>query len=85
VGLVFNVLFAPFTGPYYGLRFVLNALREQVETESANREKALQEELAALNMRLEIGEITEQEFAEQEARVLEQLRESRSGGEPAGR
>jgi hypothetical protein len=51
-------------GPRFEAR---KALRDQVESESANREKSLQEELAALNMRLEIGEITEQEFEQQEA------------------
>jgi hypothetical protein len=73
VGLL-DILFAPFTGPYYGVRFVLNALREQVESESENQEQTLQEELVALNMRLEIGQISEEEFETEEAAVLAKLR-----------
>ena len=83
-GLLANVLLAPFTGPYYGLRFVMNALRQQVESESSSEEQRLQEELVALNMRLEIGEISESEFATKEAAVLEKLRAFRSGNEAGG-
>jgi hypothetical protein len=78
LGLLANVLLAPVMAPVAGLRFVLNALREQVESESVDVEKSLQEELRALNMRLEIGEIGEEEFEAKEAKVLEKLRASRS-------
>ncbi len=78
MGLLANVLLAPIMAPYAGVRFVLNALREQAESESFDVEKALQEELRALNMRLEVGEISEQEFETKEAEVLEKLRASRS-------
>jgi hypothetical protein len=81
VGLVTmlgNVLLAPVTGPYYGVKFVLNALREQVETVNANEERRLQEELIALNMRLELGEITEPEFAAQETALLARLKAFRA-------
>ena len=81
MGLITGILFAPVTGPYYGLRFVLNALKQQIESESANEEQRLQEELVALNMRLEIGEIEESEFETREAEVLEALRMLRAGGE----
>jgi hypothetical protein len=81
VGLITGILFAPVAGPYYGLRFVLNALKEQIESESANEERRLQEELVALNMRLEIGEISESEFEKKEAEVLEALRVFRAGGQ----
>jgi hypothetical protein len=84
MGLLANVLLAPIMAPVHGLRFVLNALREQVDAESANVGKALEEELRALNMRLEIGEIGEEEFETKEAEVLEKLRASRSeGGSPS--
>jgi hypothetical protein len=77
VGLI-AIVFAPVLGPYYGVRFVLNTLREKVEEESEHEEQRLQEELVALNMRLEIGEIGEKEFAQQEAAVLEKLKAFRA-------
>jgi len=79
VGLLVNVLLGPFTGPYYALRFVLGALNEQVESEFDNEEHRLQEELVALNMRLEMGELDEQEFEAKEAELLEKLRAFRGG------
>jgi hypothetical protein len=68
----------PVAGPYYGVRFVLNALRDEVERESEHEEQDLQEELVALNMRLEIGELAEEEFEAKEAAVLARLREIRA-------
>jgi hypothetical protein len=78
MGLLANVLLAPVMGPVYGLRFVLNTLREQAETASADEEQALQQDLVALNMRFELGEISEPEFEEKEAVLLEKLRAVRS-------
>jgi hypothetical protein len=78
MGLISDVLLAPLTGPVHGLRFVLNSLREQVDAESANEENGMQEELVALNMRLELGEITDEEFQAQESVVLEKLKALRA-------
>jgi hypothetical protein len=85
LGLLLNVLLGPFTGPYYGVRFVLSKIRDQVETERENQEQALQEELVALNMRLEIGELSEEEFEAKEAAVLQSLREFRESRAAASR
>ncbi|AKU94994.1 hypothetical protein AKJ09_01658 [Labilithrix luteola] len=79
LGLLTNVLLAPVTGPIYGVRFVLNALKTQAETELEGQEKHLQEELVALNMRMELGQISEPEFEEQEATLLKKLRNFRAG------
>ena len=58
------------------LRFVLDKVAAAVDTEM-NSDATLREELLAAQMRLELGEITEKEFAGIEADILESLREVR--------
>ena len=68
-----------------GLRFVLDKLAAAVDTE-LNDDMALREQLLAAQMRLELGELTHQEFEELEADVLARLRdirEQRQGEGPA--
>ncbi len=76
--LVGNVVLAPITAPVYGVKFVLGALAQEAESELGDREKRLKEELVALNMRLEIGDIGEAEFESREAELLEKLRAFRT-------
>jgi hypothetical protein len=57
-----------------GVRFVLSRLAEAVEAEMYD-ETALREELLAAQMKLELGEITDEEFAQIEEGVLAGLRE----------
>ena len=57
-----------------GVRFVLNKLLEAVDAEMYD-ESALREELLAAQMKVELGEITEKEFASIEEVVLAGLRE----------
>jgi Gas vesicle protein G len=68
-----------------GLRFVLDKIAAAVDTE-LNDDTALREQLLAAQMRLELGEISQEEFKRFEADVLARLREireRRQGGEPA--
>jgi hypothetical protein len=59
-----------------GVRFVLSKLAQAVDAE-LNDDTVLREELLAAQMRLELGEITEEEFAEIEADLLARIREVR--------
>lgn len=59
-----------------GLRFVLDKVVTAVEAEMDD-EKTLKEELLAAQMRLELGEMSEEEFTETEAALLARLREIR--------
>ena len=59
-----------------GLRFVLDKVATVVDTE-LNDDTALREQLLAAQMRVELGEISEAEFAALEAEILERLREIR--------
>jgi hypothetical protein len=68
-----------------GLRFVLRRLADAVDGE-LNDDTALREELLAAQMRLELGEIGEEEFAALERVLLDRIREIRErqrGAEPA--
>ena len=58
------------------IRFVIDKIAAAVETEM-NDETSLREQLLAAQMRVELGEMTEQEFAAIESDLLEQLREIR--------
>jgi hypothetical protein len=65
-----------------GIRFVLDKLAAATDQE-LNDDQALREQLLNAQMRVELGEITEEEFAALEAAVLERLRmirERREGG-----
>jgi hypothetical protein len=60
-----------------GIKFVLGKVAAAVDAE-LNDDSHLREELLAAQMRLELGEITEQEFTQFEADVLVRLREIRN-------
>lgn len=57
-----------------GVKFVLTRLAEAVESEMYD-ESALREELLAAQMKLELGEITEADFARIEEQIFESMRE----------
>jgi hypothetical protein len=59
-----------------GLRFVLDKVAAAVDTE-LNDDTALREQLLAAQMRVELGEMTPQEFDALEAEILVRLREIR--------
>jgi Gas vesicle protein G len=68
-----------------GIRFVLDKVAAAVDTE-LNDESALRGQLLAAQMRVEVGELSEEEFAAVERDVLARLREVRNrqqGGEAA--
>ena len=68
-----------------GIRFVLDKVAAAVDTE-LNDDTALREQLLAAQMRVELGEMTEEEFAVFEADILARLRdirERRQGSAPA--
>ena len=59
-----------------GLRFVFDKIAAAVDTE-LNDDTALREQLLAAQMRVELGEMTQVQFAELEADILARLREIR--------
>jgi hypothetical protein len=59
-----------------GIRFVLGKIAAAVESEVSD-DSRLREELLAAQMRLELGELSKEEFARFEADALARLREIR--------
>jgi gas vesicle protein GvpG len=59
-----------------GIKFVLRKIVDAVESQM-NDDSVLHEELLAAQMRLELGEITQEEFTVVEADILARLREIR--------
>jgi hypothetical protein len=59
-----------------GIKFVLGKIAAAVDSE-LNDDTVLREELLAAQMRLELGEISEKDFAAVEADLLARLREIR--------
>jgi hypothetical protein len=62
-----------------GIKFVLRKIVDAVEAQ-LNDDSVLHEELLAAQMRLELGEITQEEFAAVEADILARLRDIRQRG-----
>ena len=68
-----------------GIRFVLDKVAAAVETEM-NDDSALREQLLAAQMRLELGEMSQDEFDTYEADILARIRDIRErqrGGDVA--
>jgi hypothetical protein len=72
VGLLSNLLLFPITGPIHGLKFVLEQIQAQVDAQVLD-EGQVTADLMAIGLQHEMGEISDEEYAEQEAAVLEQL------------
>jgi hypothetical protein len=75
--MLFKLLGLPFWLPAAGIKFVFNQLLETAEQEMMD-DTPVKEALLELQMKLEEGELSEEEFAEQEAVLFQRLREIRA-------
>jgi len=66
-----------------GLRFVFDKIAAAVDTE-LNDDTSLREQLLAAQMRLELGEMAQDDFDQLEADILARLREIRDRRQGAG-
>ena len=66
-----------------GIRFVLDKIAAAVDTE-LNDDTALREQLLAAQMRVELGEMTQDDFDALEADILARLREIRERQQGSG-
>lgn len=74
--LLTDVLMSPITGPIHGFEFVLNSIKDQVESQTMDESK-VQGELMQLGLRAQTGEIDDAEYMAQEDALLEKLNEIR--------
>lgn len=72
MGLVTGLLLLPFTAPAHGFRFFLERIRDEAEAALLDEGRAFAE-LVDLSMRRNAGQLSDGEFAAQEAELLERL------------
>ena len=84
MGLLSKVLFFPVTGPIAGIRWSLNQVI-QVAEEELTDDTPVKQDLMELQMQLELGDITDEEYVEREAVLMARLREVRAWRERFGK
>jgi phage host-nuclease inhibitor protein Gam len=75
MGLLTDVLLLPIMGPVRGLAFIAKQVKDQVDAQCdpVRRAEQVQAELIRLSVRRDQGQISEEEYAAQEAALLAQL------------
>ena len=84
MGLLGKLLFFPITGPVAGIRWTLGKVQGVVEEELTD-DAPVKQQLMELQMQLELGDITDDEYVEREAVLMAQLREVRAWRERLGK
>ena len=84
MSLLGKVLFFPISGPVAGIRWSLNKV-VQVAEEELTDDAPVKQDLMELQMKLELGDITDEEYVEQEAALMARLREVRAWRERLGK
>jgi hypothetical protein len=74
--ILFKLLALPITAPVAGVRYCIEKVVEYAEHE-INDEEPVREQLLELQIELEEGRVTEDEYVEREAVILARLREIR--------
>lgn len=72
MGIISGLLLLPITGPVWGFRLLLERIRDEADAALRDEGRAFAE-LIGLSMRHNAGELSDAEFAEQEAEMLERL------------
>ncbi|NIQ55258.1 MAG: gas vesicle protein GvpG [Gammaproteobacteria bacterium] len=83
MGVLKHLLFWPVTGPSFLTRFSLEKVGDAVRTELTD-DAAVKEELMALQLQLELGTITEEEYTTRETELMDRLRRVREWRERYG-
>ena len=83
MGLLSKLLFFPVAGPEAGIRWTLGQVQKVAEQELTDDTK-IKNDLMELQLRLELGEIDEAEYAKAEGVLMQQLREVREWRERLG-
>jgi hypothetical protein len=73
VGLLIKLLAFPVMGPVKGLVWIAEKVLEQAESETYDPDK-VRGNLIELELRLDLGEITEEEYLQAEEILLDRLR-----------
>jgi len=82
--LIDDILLLPITGPIAGFRWVMKTIQNMADEELLN-DQPWKERLIELQMMLEVGDITEEQYAVEEKQVFTMLREIRARREEIAR
>ena len=82
--LLDDILLLPIKGPIAGFRWIMSTIQKMADEELMN-DQPWKERLIELQMRLELGELTEEEYAREEAEVFQALRDIRARKEEMAR
>jgi len=83
MGILKHLLFWPVTGPLYLIDFSLGKV-EGVVREELTDDTSVKAELLELQLALELGDITDDEYIQREAALMQRLREVREWREQFG-
>ena len=72
MSLLLNILGAPLLGPIKGMKWIAEKVDNVVRQTTSNKSK-LKSDLLELNMLLELGKVTEDEFAIKEKGILAEM------------
>jgi len=79
MGPLGSLLTVPVTGPLRGLLWLAEQLRDQAERELFDPDR-IRQQLTELELQLDLGRISEEEYEAAETALLEQLRHLRERG-----
>ena len=82
--LIDDILLLPITGPIAGFRWVMKTIQKMADEELMN-DQPWKERLIELQMKLELGEIAEEDYVREEAIVFQALRDIRARREEMAR
>ena len=82
--LVDDILLFPIKGPVAGFQWILRTVQQMANEELMN-DQPWKERLIELQMRLELGEISEEDYGREEAVVFQALRDIRARREEMAR
>jgi hypothetical protein len=83
MGLLTNILLSPFLGPIWGTKWTLDKVDRAVREELTD-DTPIKEDLMALQLLLESGEIDDAEYVRREAELMQRFREVREWREKLG-
>jgi hypothetical protein len=82
--LLDDILLFPIKGPIAGFRWIMSTIQKMADEELLD-DQPWKERLIELQMQVELGEITEEDYAREEAVVFQALRDVRARREAIAR
>jgi hypothetical protein len=83
MGILTNILLSPFLGPIWGTKWTLDKV-DRVVREELTDDTPIKEELMQLQLKLEMGEIDDDEYVRREGEIMQRLRQVREWREQFG-